>query len=312
MAKGLEDTAFYVYNRLASLNEVGGHPEQFGHSVVAFHRQNQERREHWPHSLLSTSTHDTKRSEDVRARVNVLSELPEEWRAALDRWSRLNAPRKTRLNGDMAPDRNDEYLLYQTLLGAWPEAEMVPRKRREALASRVAGGSGLSPATTEPNVKPPLKPPLPPEELAHLRERIAAYMQKATKEAKVHTSWVNANDRYDAAVRSFVHRLLSEESSDFLADLAVFQHRVAFYGRFNSLSQTLLKLASPGVPDLYQGTELWDLSLVDPDNRRPVDYQRRKALLAAWPGRWRAPERTWSPWLDSFWIPARTGGSSSI
>jgi (1->4)-alpha-D-glucan 1-alpha-D-glucosylmutase len=249
MAKGVEDTAFYRYHRLASLNEVGGHPEQFGLSVAAFHQQNLERQQRWPHSLLASATHDGKRGEDIRARLNVLSELPHEWRAVLSRWSRRNAAAKTALNGNTAPDRNDEYLLYQTLVGAWP-----------------AEWTGLEPS---------------PEELTHFTERIAAYMLKAVKEAKVHTSWYNPNVAYETALEAFVRGLLGDGAAGgFRADLGRFARRVACFGRVNSLAQTLLKLTCPGVPDLYQGTELWDLSLVDPDNRRPVDFARRQALLA--------------------------------
>jgi (1->4)-alpha-D-glucan 1-alpha-D-glucosylmutase len=244
MAKGVEDTAFYTYNRLVSLNEVGGDPERFGASVERFHDENRERLRRWPHSMLTTSTHDTKRGEDVRARIDVLSEMPDEWRAALSRWSRLNVAKKTRVEGALAPDRNDEYLLYQTLAGAWPPS--------------CHGG----------------------EDLAAFRARIAAYMLKATKEAKVHTSWVNANETYDRAVQDFVRAILSEERSPaFIDDMAGFARRIASFGRHNSLSQLLLKLTSPGVPDLYQGSELWDLGLVDPDNRRPVDFALRRALL---------------------------------
>lgn len=251
MAKSVEDTAFYVYNRLVSLNEVGGHPEQFGCSVADFHRQNSDRRQQWPSSLLATSTHDTKRSEDVRARINVLSEIPEEWRVALGRWSRLNESKKVLIGNEPAPDRNDEYLLYQTLLGTWPES----------------GAGGRS--------------QLFAEEFASYRDRIAAYMSKATKEAKVHTSWVNPNEQYDAAVRGFVGQLLAGGKEDpFLKEFLPFQRRVAYYGRYNALSQLLLKLTAPGVPDIYQGAELWDFSLVDPDNRKPVDYRQRKSLLA--------------------------------
>jgi (1->4)-alpha-D-glucan 1-alpha-D-glucosylmutase len=245
MAKSVEDTVFYTYNRLASLNEVGGSPDRYGVSVAGFHRQNAERFERWPHSLLTTSTHDTKRSEDVRARLNALSELPAEWHAALARWGRLNSSKKMVVEDQPAPDRNDEYLLYQTLLGAWPP-----------------GPSG-------------------PEVLAPFRGRIAEYMQKATKEAKVHTSWVNPNEEYDDAVRQFVARLLPDRGDDpFLDELRTFQRRVAFFGYFNSLAQLLLKLTSPGVPDLYQGGELWDFSLVDPDNRRPIDFGRGRDVLA--------------------------------
>jgi (1->4)-alpha-D-glucan 1-alpha-D-glucosylmutase len=244
MAKGVEDTVFYTYNRLASLNEVGGCPDHFGVSAAEFHRHNEERLRRWPHAMLATSTHDTKRSEDVRARLNVLSELPHEWQAALARWARLNAAKKTVAEDEPAPDRNDEYTLYQALLGAWEAGPGDPA-------------------------------------FAPFRERIAAYMEKATKEAKVHTSWINPNEEYDAAVRDFVGRVLPDTADDpFLADLLAVQRRVAFFGYFNSLSQVLLKLTCPGVPDTYQGTELWDFSLVDPDNRRPVDYRVRRELLA--------------------------------
>jgi (1->4)-alpha-D-glucan 1-alpha-D-glucosylmutase len=244
MAKGVEDTAFYVYNRLVSLNEVGGHPDHFGLSVLDFHRQNQDRQQKWPHSLLATSTHDTKRSEDVRARIDVLSEISGEWRAALGRWSRVNGGKKRMVDGQPAPDRNDEYLLYQSLIGAWP---FTPMNR---------------------------------EEFQVFRERMVAYMRKATLEAKVHTSWINPNEEYDEAVAKFVEQVLDDKKRNrFLDDLANFQRRVAYFGRFNSLSQVLLKLTSPGVPDLYQGTELWDFSLVDPDNRRPVDYNQRQTFL---------------------------------
>lgn len=244
LAKGLEDTAFYIYNRLVSLNEVGGNPEAFGNSVEDFHHQNQLRVQNWPHTMLATATHDTKRGEDMRARLNVLSELPAEWEAAVSRWSRLNEAKKTILHGRPAPDRNDEYLLYQSLVGAWAPG------------------------------------PVTPESLASFRGRVADYMQKAINEAKVHTGWVNPNREYDEAMKNFVERLVTDQPDDpFLAEVAVFQQRLAFFGYFNSLSQVLLKLASPGVPDFYQGTELWDFSLVDPDNRRPVDYQHRRQVL---------------------------------
>jgi (1->4)-alpha-D-glucan 1-alpha-D-glucosylmutase len=247
MAKGLEDTTFYVYNRLLSLNEVGGNPEQFGVSVSTFHAVNEARQARWPHALLATSTHDTKRSEDVRARLNVLSELPREWQKGLTRWSALN--RRHRVMSDeeeaVAPDRNEEYLIYQTLVGAWP----------------------LEPYTNE--------------EFGEFVERIQAYVQKAIHEAKVHTSWTNPNPAHDEAVREFVARVLDERNNRrFLADFRTFQRRISRYGLFNSLAQTLLKITCPGVPDIYQGTEIWDFSLVDPDNRRPVDYGRRRLLLA--------------------------------
>jgi (1->4)-alpha-D-glucan 1-alpha-D-glucosylmutase len=245
LAKGLEDTVCYIWNRLASVNEVGSHPDQFGMPLAAFHRQNADRAEQWPESMLATSTHDTKRSEDVRARIDVLSEIPDEWKAALERWSALNAQKKTIVEKRPAPDRNDEYLLYQTLVGAWP---------------------------VEPQT---------PDTFAQFRDRIVNYMQKATKEAKVHTSWVNPNEEYDAAVHNFVCRLLPDQADDpFVADVRKFQKRVAFFGYYDSLAQLLLKLTCPGVADIYQGTELWDFTLVDPDNRRPVDYARRRQLLA--------------------------------
>ncbi|MFN3372027.1 MAG: malto-oligosyltrehalose synthase, partial [Chloroflexus sp.] len=241
MAKGVEDTAFYVYNRLVALNEVGGHPELFGNDVADLHQAAQERQQHWPHSMVTTSTHDTKRSEDVRARISVLSELPDEWRKHVLKWSRLNAAKRSRLESGMAPSRNDEYLLYQTLVGTWEGMEHLPS----------------------------------------FTERMVAYMEKATREAKVNTSWINPNAAYDAAVQRFVTGILDpRRSRRFLESLDAFAKRIAFFGRFNSLTQTLVRLATPGVPDLYQGCELWDLSLVDPDNRRPVDFQRRVALLA--------------------------------
>ncbi|HZO24871.1 MAG TPA: malto-oligosyltrehalose synthase [Chloroflexota bacterium] len=243
-AKAVEDTAFYIYNRLVSLNEVGGEPETFGVSVPAFHRLNAERLQRWPHSLLSTSTHDTKRSEDVRSRISAISELPREWASALTRWSRLNRRHRQEVNGGTAPSRNDEYLLYQVLLGAWPFEELDADGR------------------------------------AAFTARIQEYMAKATKEAKVHTSWINPNEGYDTAIQQFVGAILDpKRSTPFLTDFARFQRTIAPVGAVNSLGQTLLKLTVPGVPDTYQGNELWDLSLVDPDNRRPVDYRLRKRLL---------------------------------
>lgn len=244
MAKGLEDTSFYIYNRLVSLNEVGGDPRRFGVSVAAFHHANQEHAQRWPHTMLCTSTHDTKRSEDVRARINVLSEVPDDWRRHLGRWRRLNRRHKRKLNGELAPSANDEYLLYQTLTGAWPLHEINETQ------------------------------------LTAFRQRIEAYLLKAVKEAKLHTSWINPNTEYEDAVIAFVHALLSSiERNPFLADFVPFVRRIAWLGMFNSLSQVLLKLTSPGVPDIYQGNEVWDFSLVDPDNRRPVDYAHRQELL---------------------------------
>jgi malto-oligosyltrehalose synthase len=244
MAKGLEDTSFYAYNRFVALNEVGNDPRRFGLSVQDFHRANSLRHERWPHSLLSTSTHDTKRSEDVRARLFVLSEMPGEWRRQVLRWVRFNRDHKRELAGEPAPDGDDEYLLYQTLLGVWPLEPM------DAAAGET------------------------------FRARIEAYMLKAVREAKRHTSWINPNLEYEAALTDFVRALLAPgRRNRFLADFVPFTRHVARFGLLNGLSQTLLKLTAPGIPDFYQGTELWDFSLVDPDNRRPVDYARRRELL---------------------------------
>ncbi|QRN95112.1 malto-oligosyltrehalose synthase [Archangium violaceum] len=247
MAKGLEDTVFYVYNRLVSLNEVGGEPEQFGTTDDVFHSRNQERAEHWPASMLTTSTHDTKRSEDVRARINVLSEVPEEWRQRVARWSKLTAPHRASLPEGPAPSPNDEYLFYQTVVGAWP-----------------------------------MGPSLSGEALTRFRDRVREYMLKAIKEAKVRTSWTNTNPSYEEAVSRFVESCLDPASSRaFLDDIRSFKRHIERAGQHNALGQQLMKLASPGVVDTYQGCELWDLSLVDPDNRRPVDYTLRARLLEA-------------------------------
>ncbi|MDQ3745259.1 MAG: malto-oligosyltrehalose synthase [Acidobacteriota bacterium] len=256
-AKGLEDTAFYRFYPLASLNEVGGEPAIFGTPVERFHRRNQDRQEAWPHTLSATSTHDTKRGEDTRARINVLSEMPEEWNQALHRWRELNRRRKATVEGAEAPDANEEYLFYQTLVGTWPLG------------------------------------PMDEGEHADYVSRLQEYMLKALKEAKLHTSWINPNEEYERAVRDFVAATLGRRaatggemnSSDgagaFLKDFAEFQSPVARAGLLNSLSQTLLKTTAPGVPDFYQGTELWAFTLVDPDNRRPVDYEQRRAMLAS-------------------------------
>ncbi len=244
-AKGIEDTAFYIYNRLISLNEVGGEPEQFGISVQNFHKHLRERFAHWPHGLSTTSTHDTKRSEDVRARINVLSELPGDWKTHVTRWAKWNKKHRTDVEGRFAPDPNEEYLLYQTLIGTWPFGPLDNSQYR--------GFSG----------------------------RIQAYMSKALREAKIHSSWVNPDQAYEEAVSLFVERILNRSRSNpFLEELLPFQRMIAQFGLYNSLSQVLLKLFAPGVPDFYQGTELWDFTLVDPDNRRPVDYVLRARLLA--------------------------------
>jgi (1->4)-alpha-D-glucan 1-alpha-D-glucosylmutase len=242
-AKGVEDTAFYRYNRLVSLNEVGGEPEQFGLTVEEFHKRMWERQARWPHSLSASSTHDTKRSEDVRARINVLSELPQEWKLKVSRWSRLNRHHFKESEGERMPDRNDEYLFYQTLVGAWPLEAMGDEAYQDFCA------------------------------------RIQRYMQKAVHEAKAHTSWVNPSPAYDHSVQTFIEAALRRTPSNrFLEDFLPFQERVARYGLYNSLSQLVLKIAAPGVPDFYQGTELWSFHLVDPDNRGPVDYGIRSAI----------------------------------
>jgi len=246
MAKGMEDTAFYTYNRLVSLNDVGFDPRTFGVSVAAFHHANRERLDNWPQSMVTTSTHDSKRAADVRARINVLSEVPDEWRLHLARWSRLNRRRKHRIDAGRAPSRNDEYLLYQTLLGAWP-AE-----------------------------------PLDANGLAAFSKRIETCMLKAIRESKTHTSWINPNREYEEAMQEFVQTLLNApEHNAFLADFIPFQQRLLRHGLLNSLSQTLLALSIPGIPDIYQGNELWAFNLVDPDNRRPVDYRHHEAQLQA-------------------------------
>jgi len=243
-AKGKEDTSFYLYNRLISLNEVGSDPRRFGVTPLAFHRANRERQKSWPHTLLATSTHDNKRSEDVRARLHVLSEIPDEWRAKVLRWQQINRLFKRRLETAWAPSLNDEYFLYQTLLGAWPLE------------------------------------PLDEAGFAAFGQRIETAMRKAVREAKAHTSWINPNPAYEEASLGFVRALLSPSSANsFLAEFLPFQRKVAYLGLLNSLTQVMLKFTVPGVPDLYQGNELWDFSLMDPDNRRPVDYEHRTWLL---------------------------------
>ena len=235
MAKGVEDTAFYNYNRLISLNDVGGDPGRREFDGLAeFHQHNCRRRGQWPHTLNATSTHDTKRSEDVRARINVLSEIPEAWTRQVRRWSKMNAY----LRPDSVPYPNEEYALYQTLIGMWP---------------------------------------LNNEELPIVRDRLRQYLEKSAREAKTYTSWIAPNAAYEETLIRFGQSVLSNAA--FCEDFQRFQKRIAFYGALNALSQTVLKLCAPGVPDFYQGTELWDFSLVDPDNRRPVDYERRSAML---------------------------------
>jgi (1->4)-alpha-D-glucan 1-alpha-D-glucosylmutase len=229
MAKGVEDTAFYRYNRLVSLNEVGGDPSRFGTPVAELHAANVFAAQHHPLGMLTLSTHDTKRSSDVRTRIHLLAEIPDAWAAAVQRWHALTAAHRR----PEVPDPALEQLIYQTLIGAWP----------------IDSG------------------------------RLVAYLEKATKEAKLHTTWTDPNPAYDDAVRAFATGILADDA--FLTDLDVFVREQALVelGRITSLAQTTLLLTSPGVPDIYQGTEVWDLSLVDPDNRRPVDFERQRRLL---------------------------------
>ena len=246
MAKSMEDTAFYRYFRLISLNEVGGEPGHFGLRPAAFHKSGQRRAKEQPFAMLATATHDHKRGEDVRARLNVLSEIPRDWSRRVQRWARLNARKKTDWDGTTVPSPHDEYLLYQTVVGAWP--------------------FGMAP----PNY----------EGLEEFRERIGDYMLKAVREAKAWTSWSAPDEDYEWALSEFVVRVLDpNQSGPFLDDLCGFVDRIAAAGAVNGLAQTVLKLTYPGVPDIYQGTEFWDFSLVDPDNRRPVDYASRRNCL---------------------------------
>jgi (1->4)-alpha-D-glucan 1-alpha-D-glucosylmutase len=242
MAKGLEDTSFYRYHPLMSRNDVGADPLEFGVSPEEFHRKVKTRAEHWPHAMLATSTHDSKLSEDVRARVNVLSEAPGQWRLKARQWRLLNRSKKVLIDGVESPSRNDEYLFYQVLLGVWPVGE----------------GTACDP----------------------LRERMKSYMLKAAREAKERTSWAHQNAEYENALAGFVEGALDPvRSQEFIADVVEFQRWIAAIGTLNSLSRTLIKFTSPGVPDIYQGNELLEFSLVDPDNRRPVDYAVREEIL---------------------------------
>jgi (1->4)-alpha-D-glucan 1-alpha-D-glucosylmutase len=264
MAKGLEDTVFYIYNRLAALNEVGGEPQQFGSGVAAFHERNLDRQRNWPASLLATSTHDTKRGEDARARIVAISEIPELWRQSLRRWRMTNRRWKRIINDAEAPDANEEYLLYQTLLGTWPSQE---------------SGEPEGAATQD------------------YIERIQAYMAKALHEAKINTSWIQPNEEWDAAMRDFVANTLDPSPRNkFLPVFLPVAQEIARLGAINSLTQTLLKLTSPGVPDIYQGNEIWNYNLVDPDNRQPVDYKQRRKMLKALPAS--APDELIRSWPD--------------
>jgi (1->4)-alpha-D-glucan 1-alpha-D-glucosylmutase len=227
MAKGVEDTAFYCFNRMIGMNEVGGSPGRDGITIEEFHEYCERMQATFPRTMTALSTHDTKRGEDVRARLAALTEIPGRWKTALNRWSRMNAPFKMR----NFPDRNTEYFLYQTLIGAWPIS----------------------------------------------RERLLAYMEKAVREAKQQTSWTSQNKDFEDALRNFIERILA--SREFVAELEGMVDGILDAGRINSLAQTLMKFTAPGVPDTYQGSELWDLRLVDPDNRTPVDYHQRQAML---------------------------------
>ena len=240
MAKGLEDTAFYIFNRLTALNEVGGAPQQFGMSLERFHERTRLRLAAIPNTLLTLTTHDTKRSEDVRARIAVLSEIPDQWQNWLEEWRKLTAGAKSDLEGEIAPNANEEYLYYQTLLGTWP---LAPEEVNETYI-----------------------------------ERIQRYMLKAIKEAKVNSSWISPNELWEDAVRRYVATTLSPDHL-FRQAIAKASEAIAWHGMLNSLSQTILKLTCPGVPDFFQGSELWDLRLVDPDNRGPIDYSLREKAL---------------------------------
>jgi len=241
VAKGMEDTALYVYHPLLSLNEVGGTPEPSDvSSREEFLSVLKARAERWPYSLNASTTHDTKRSEGVRARINVLSEMPDEWGSHLALWSELNLRHKTEVGGRPAPDRNEEYFFYQTLLGAWP---------------------------------------LECQGCETFRERLQAHLVKATREAMVHTRWTRPNQAHEEALRNFVARILSSDAEDFLRDFRPFQKKIAYWGMINSLAQVMIKIGAPGGADFYQGSELWDFRLVDPDNRGVVDFAARTAML---------------------------------
>ena len=243
VAKGDEDTAFYRYHRLIALNEVGNDPRAFGFSLKAFHAASEDRAKNWAHTMIASSTHDTKRSEDARARLGVLSEIASGWRLMLRRWSLMNRSARREVEGAAAPSPGDEYLYYQALLAIWPHT--VPDHST----------------------------------LENLRDRLQAYMLKAVREAKLRTSWINPDQEYETVLQGFI--LQSFENSLFIKDVSEAAARISRLGLLVGLSQALIKVASPGVPDYYQGTELWDFSLVDPDNRRPVDYALRGKLLAS-------------------------------
>jgi len=240
----VEDTSFYVFNRLVSLNEVGGDPDRFGTTIKAFHRANEERLAQWPDTMIAGSTHDNKRSADVRARIDVISEMPAAWRLQVRRWSRINRRRKRMVADKTAPSANDEYLLYQTLVGTMPPGESSAEAWKD------------------------------------YRERIGRYVIKAAREAKTHTSWTAVNEEYESALTSFAEALLDDAATNpFLNDIRAACATFAWYGALNSVARVLLHFTVPGVPDIYQGDEIADLSLVDPDNRRPVNYDLRRDVL---------------------------------
>jgi (1->4)-alpha-D-glucan 1-alpha-D-glucosylmutase len=241
IAKGLEDTALYSYSRLISMNVIGAAQQLSPITVKKFHDFNKYQYIHWPHTLNATSTHDSKRSEDISARINVLSEMPGEWITHLSRWRELNRLKQPVVKGITVPEPDMESLLYQTLIGSWPFKS---------------------------------------EEVPDFKERFKGFLLKAVKEAKSSTSWIDPNPDYENSIRSFVDNILNTSSkNEFLDDFLPFQKRIAFYGALNSLSQLVLKVTSPGLPDFYQGTEVWNLNLVDPDNRRAVDFQKNQDCL---------------------------------
>lgn len=239
MAKGMEDTTMYYYNCFAVHNEVGDHPAASGFSVDHFHDLMQVRQSKWPLAMNSTSTHDTKRGEDVRARLNVVSDLAPEWETKVRYWMELNREKKKEINGKIVPTNNEEYLIYQTLTGIWPFDDKIEDS---------------------------------------FRNRLEAYFTKAMRESKTHTTWNDPDEDHERTLIEFINEILDPER-EFYGSFTEFQHKIRQFGLINSLTQVILKMTCPGIPDVYQGTELWDLSLVDPDNRRPVDYERRQNKL---------------------------------
>jgi (1->4)-alpha-D-glucan 1-alpha-D-glucosylmutase len=256
MAKGVEDTAFYRYNRFVALNEVGGAPERFGLAPALFHKANAARAQNWPHAMLATATHDTKRGEDNRARLAVLSEMPEEWRRQVETWTRILRARRGDVERTAAPDRDDVYMLYQMFVGSWP----IDMLDAPSEAQREAYGA-----------------------------RIHAALEKSLREAKRRSNWAAPDADYEQATQTFAKEALRSET--FLSNFLPFTRRVARLGIENSLIQTVGKLTAPGMPDIYQGCELWDLNLVDPDNRRPVDFAVREAAIADLAARLKAPDQ---------------------